>query len=234
MKHLILDIGGVLVYPRLGEWHLPYRAAEILGPERAKDLQTERFAAAWKRCLGWLREDRVVMDVETERQMRRGFVLDLDRWMGWHMTDDEISAMTDDFTDDPDRYGFFDDVGEWLEKWSTRYAISALSDAMPSAIALLKEGGIYPYFREVLISTHVGTTKPGERMYRTLLDRLGADPGECVFADDRRVNIDGALRLGLRAVQMDRPEFPAEDPWDGPVAHSFAELDQILREGAYA
>ena len=31
MNTLIFDAGGVLVYPRLGQWHLPYRAAEILG-----------------------------------------------------------------------------------------------------------------------------------------------------------------------------------------------------------
>ena len=229
METLILDIGGVLVYPWLGQWHIPYRAAEILGPERAQDLHTERFEAARQRCLDWLREDRVVMDVETERQLRRGFVLELDRRMGWRMTDDEIAAMTDDFTDDPDRYGFFDDVHEWLEKWSKRYTLAALSDAMPSAITLLHEGGLWPYFTEVVISTHVGATKPAPAMYQAVLRRLGADPAGCLFVDDRAVNLEGAMRAGMRAVQMDRAEFPADPLWDGPVVHGFEKLDTFLK-----
>lgn len=234
MKYLILDIGGVLVYPRLGEWHIPYRAAEILGPERAKDLKTARFEQARMKCMSWLREDRVVMDVETERQLRRGFVLELDRLMGWRMTDDEIDAMTDDFTGNPNRYGFFGDVREWLDRWSRSHVLGALSDAMPSAIALLEEGGIRQYFRQVVISTHVGATKPGERMYQSILEKLGADPADCLFVDDRAVNLEGAVRAGMRAVQMNRPEFPADPLWDGPVVRNFAELDRIIGEGTHA
>lgn len=234
MKNLILDIGGVLVYPRLGEWHIPYRAAKILGPERAKDLGTARFEQARRSCLYWLDESRIVMDVETERLLRRGFVLDLDRRMGWHMTDGEIAAMTDDFTDNPDRYGFFDDVKTWLARWSKTCVLAALSDAMPTAITLLEEGGIREYFREVVISTHVGATKPGQRMYQAVLERLDADPAQCLFVDDRAVNVAGAVKAGMRAIQISRPEFPAEVLWDGPVVHSFAELDRAMREEARA
>lgn len=230
MKHLIFDVGGVLVYPRLGEWHIPYRAAEILGPERASQMATPRFHEAHAACMEWLREDRPVRDMDTERILRRGFVLELDRAMGWHMTDDEIARMTDDFTDDIDRYGFFDDVKEWLARWSGDYSLAVLSDAMPSILLFLEQYGILRHFDAAVISTHVGATKPDGRMYRAVLEGLGADPADCLFVDDRRCNVEGAVRAGMRAVQMSRPEFPAETLWDGPVAHSFFDLNRLLEE----
>lgn len=233
MKYLIFDIGGVLVYPRLGEWHIPYRAAEILGPERAKTMDTPRFREAHAACMPWLREDRAVADLETERILRRGFVLELDRAMDWHMTDAEIAAMTDDFTDNIDRYGFFDDVRAWLERWSKRYTLAVLSDAMPSILLFLEQYGILPYFSAGVISTHVGATKPDARMYAAILDRLHADPADCLFIDDRICNVEGAIRAGMHAVQMSRPEFPAAELWSGPVAHSFAELDALLKGDAF-
>lgn len=232
MKTLIFDIGGVLVYPRLGEWHIPYRAAEILGPERAADMVKPEFRAAHTACMPWLREDRPVPDLDMERQLRRGFVLELDRAMGWHMTDEEIARMTDDFTDDIDRYDFFDDVREWLARWSKDYALAVLSDAMPSILMFLEQYGILRYFQATVISTHVAATKPDAKMYRAVLERLGADPADCLFVDDRLCNVEGAINAGMRAVQMSRPEFPADAFWNGPVAHSFAELNGLLAKGA--
>lgn len=232
MKYLIFDIGGVLVYPRLGAWHIPYRAAEILGPERAADMNTPKFRQAHAACMPWLREDRLVADLDTERQLRRGFVLELDRAMGWRMTDDEIARMTDDFTDDIHRYGFFDDVRTWLARWSERYTLAVLSDAMPSILGFLEQYDIRRYFDAAVISTHVAATKPDARMYRAALERLNADPAQCVFIDDRLCNVEGALNVGMRAVQMSRAEYPAETLWDGPVVHDFAELDRLLQRGA--
>lgn len=232
MKNLIFDIGGVLVYPRLGEWHIPFRAAEILGPARAAEMSTPRFRAAHRACMPWLREDRLIPDLDVERQLRRGFVLQLDRAMGWRMTDDEIARMTDDFTDDIDRYGFFDDVRAWLERWSKAYRLAVLSDAMPSILVFLEQYGIRQYFNVAVISAQVGVTKPDPGMYRAALAKLDADPADCLFVDDRLCNVEGAMAAGMRAVQMSRPEFPAEQLWNGPVVHDFAGLHRMLTEGA--
>lgn len=228
MKHIILDAGGVLVYPRLGEWHIPYRAAEILGPERAATMKTAAFRAAHAACMHWLDESRPVPDMDFERLLRRGFVLELDRAMGWHMTDAEIAAMTDDFTDDMDRYGFFDDLLPWFERWSGRYTLSLLSDAMPSILKFLDDYGLGKYFAQAVISTHVEATKPSARMYAEALRRLNADPADCLFVDDRRCNVEGAVDAGMVAAQMSRPEFPADALWDGPVVHNFSELNDLL------
>ena len=231
-KFLILDAGGVLVYPPLGEWHVPFRAAEILGLPRAGDIGTPRFKSAQAAAMQWLDEGRLVMTLEEERALRRRYIRDIDAAMGWRMTEREIDAMTDDFTDNPDRYAFFDDVEPFLNKWKARFRLGILSDAMPSLYPLMEGREILSLFDAVVISTHVGATKPDPAMYRAILDRLGAKAEDCVFVDDRIVNLLGARAVGMAAIQMSRPRFPAEALWDGPVAHGFREVDDLLSEGA--
>ena len=49
MKHLILDCGGVLVYPRLGDWQLPFGIVEVLG-RRAQDIHSSRYLLAQRQA----------------------------------------------------------------------------------------------------------------------------------------------------------------------------------------
>ena len=229
MKHLIFDAGGVLVYPRLGEWHIPYRSAEILGEARAADMRTERFRKAHAACMHWLAEDRLVNGIEEERRLRRGFVEELNARMGWRMSEDEIARMTDDFTDNPDRYGFFDDVKRCLTKWRSEYRLGILSDAMPSTLAFMEWQGLLPYFKAAVISTQVGAIKPDPRMYEAILKKLDADPADCLFVDDKAENLDGAVKAGMQAAQMTRSTALPATLWDGPSVKDFAAIDALLK-----
>jgi len=49
-------------------------------------------------------------------------------------------------------------------------------------------------------SAEVGVQKPDPQMYQTVLERLGVQANEAIFVDDFQRNIDGALRLGMRAI----------------------------------
>ena len=230
MKHLIFDCGGVLVYPRLGEWNLPFGAAKILGP-RAKDLLTAKYLIAYREAVKWLDETQIVPNVDAERRLRREFIMDMDVRMGWHMSFDEINRLTDDFTDNIDRYGFFSDLKPWLTQWKQRYSLGLLSDAMPSILVFLERYGIRDLFDAAVISTQVGAIKPDPRMYAAILDALRADPADCLFVDDRICNLEGAIAAGMKAVQMARSEFLPEKLWDGPVARNFEALNALLEKG---
>ena len=227
MKHLIFDCGGVLVYPRMGDWCLPLKTAEILG-ERAKDIHTSKYLLAHRESVGWLDEGRLVNDIEEERRLRREYIRAMDVRMDWHMTPEEIERLTDDFTDNPRRYGMFEDVDPWLKRWRGRYSLGVLSDAFPSILKFMKQFGIYDLFDAVVISTQVGATKPDRRMYQAILDALNARPEDCLFVDDRASNLVGAAELGIQGVQMARPAFLPAEIWDGPVAHSFEELNALI------
>lgn len=229
MKHLILDCGGVLVYPRLGDWMLPFGIAEILG-ERARDIHTAKYLLAQRQSEAWLDEARLVKDVEAERALRREYVRAMDVRMDWHMTGDEIERLADDFTDNIDRYGFFDDVKPWLARWKRRYSLGILSDAMPSILLFMERYGILGLFDAAVISTHVGAIKPDPRMYAAILEALSAAPAECLFVDDRPCNLEGAVAAGMQAVQMARSETLPAQLWDGPVVHNFEELNAYLEK----
>lgn len=104
-----------------------------------------------------------------------------------------------------------------------------LSDAMPSIKVFLKQYGILDDFDAAVISTEVGAIKPDPKMYAAILEALGAEPGDCLFADDKPENLEGAVAAGMKAVQMARAETLPRVLWDGPVARDFAELDAFVR-----
>ena len=53
---------------------------------------------------------------------------------------------------------------------------------------------------EVTLSFEVECVKPDERIYRHCLERLGVEPGETLFLDDRAENVDAARALGMDAI----------------------------------
>ena len=65
-------------------------------------------------------------------------------------------------------------------------------------------------------------------MYEAILQKLNAEPADCLFVDDRAANLEGAIAAGMKAVQMARPAFLPEVLWDGPVVDSFEALDRLI------
>lgn len=227
MKNLILDCGGVLVYPSQGAWSLPCRMREILG-DRAGDIGTPKYAEAHRAAAKWLDESRLMSDLEEERRVRLEYLTEMNERMGWNLTEAEVSLLADDFTHNINRYGFFDDIVPWLTRWKEKYTLGILSDAMPSILVFMDQYGILKFFDAVVISTQIGAIKPDPRMYEAILKKLDADPGDCLFVDDRPCNLDGAVRAGLHAVQMARPGFTPEYLWDGPIADGFEALNALM------
>ena len=227
MKHLIFDCGGVMVWPRLGEWNIPFGALEILGP-RARYIYTSKYLTAHRTAVHFLDEDQLVPNVEAERHLRRKYVLSMNDLMDWQLTTLDISRLTDDFTDNINRYGLFEDVAPWLMRWKSRYSLGMLSDAMPSLIKFMDQWGLLSLFDATVISTQIGAIKPDPKMYEAILQKLNAEPADCLFVDDRAANLEGAIAAGMKAVQMARPAFLPEVLWDGPVVDSFEALDRLI------
>lgn len=230
MKYLIFDLGGVIVYPRLGQWNIPYRASEILG-SRAETMHSNLYKSAYEKAVVYLDESQLVSDTREEYILREKFISSLNQDMGWELSKTEITALAEDFTFNIERYGFFEDVKPWLDRWSSKYSLGILSDALPSILLFIDQYGISNYFDSKVISCNVGATKPDSKIYEAVLRSLNASPEECVFVDDRLCNIEGAHRMGIHAVQMARTEFMPDKIWSGPVVHNFDELNTILESG---
>ena len=76
-------------------------------------------------------------------------------------------------------------------------------------------------FDSAYISCELGVAKPAGEFFRRILADLGAAPDEVFFVDDTEANVEGARRVGLRAMH-----WRHEDGLDGFVAAA-AELKRV-------
>ena len=207
IRNLILDAGGVMVYPFHGYWDIPMKYRELMG-DYAREVGSPAWIAALPMAREHLREDRFVSGMEEEFTLRLAFLRTMHDVLGWNMTGEQLRLLAEDFTCNEGRYAWFDDVDVYLEKWRRTYRIGILSDAMPSFLNVAK--------------------KPDARMYRAICDKMQLCPDECLFVDDKICNLEGALACGMQAVQMDRSgKIPL---WNGSVVHNFSELDRYMEE----
>jgi putative hydrolase of the HAD superfamily len=66
----------------------------------------------------------------------------------------------------------------------------------------INQFGLAQIFDLFVSSCYVGIRKPDERIYRLALDLIQKAPDECCFIDDRPENIEGAAKVGIRAILM--------------------------------
>lgn len=66
-------------------------------------------------------------------------------------------------------------------------------------------------FHLFVSSCFVGVRKPDQRIYQIALDLTQQNPDECLFLDDRPLNLDGARRVGMRALLVENPEQLKQD-----------------------
>jgi len=123
------------------------------------------------------------------------------------------------------RYAWYEDTLPWLKEWHGRMRVGILSDAMPSFPHVVRSHEAYNYIHALVISTEVGTAKPDTKMYLEICKKLDMAPEDCLFVDDRVCNLEGAMRVGMRAVQMCRDGL---QPWNGDAVHNLTELNQYL------
>ena len=67
------------------------------------------------------------------------------------------------------------------------------------------------YFQVFLSSCYLGVRKPDNGIYRLALHITQREPGECVFVDDRPLNLECAKELGMKTVQFQNPAQLQED-----------------------
>jgi epoxide hydrolase-like predicted phosphatase len=60
----------------------------------------------------------------------------------------------------------------------------------------------YPYFKslfnEIVISSSVGMVKPEPEIYLYTLEKVSSKPEESLFIDDSKINVDAAIKVGMK------------------------------------
>jgi putative hydrolase of the HAD superfamily len=75
-----------------------------------------------------------------------------------------------------------------------------LSNATPYLDTLLVQHELTDLFDVIVNSARVGLRKPEAAIYKLTMDRLGLEPAQCLFVDDKERNTRVAEGLGMTAV----------------------------------
>lgn len=93
-------------------------------------------------------------------------------------------------------------VVELIGALRPRFRVAYVTNAWSDVRVRLARLGIDTLADEIVVSSEVGSLKPGSRIYRVALERLGVQASEAVFVDDVAVNVDAARELGMRTVHF--------------------------------
>jgi epoxide hydrolase-like predicted phosphatase len=170
---------------------------------------------AWEQRLGLPRNGlaRLVFEGEAGRQASVGRASTEDVWT-WvlgqlKLPEESRGRLVSDFWKG-DRVD--EALVDYIRSLRSRVKTALITNAWPGTRQTLEERwGIADAFDLVVISSEVGTTKPGRRIYELALDRLGVRPDEALLVDDFAENITGAESVGMHGVLFRSPEQAMAD-----------------------
>lgn len=118
-------------------------------------------------------------------------------------------------------------VAKQLEK---NYNLAVLSnDVSEWSTYLRKKHGIDDIVKFSIISGDVKCRKPDIRIYQKAIDQANAEPGDCLFIDDRDKNLIPALTQGMKIIKFTRDNDKDVLNSVTKIA-SFLELEEIVQK----
>jgi len=98
------------------------------------------------------------------------------------------------------RYRFLPGMEELLAELAARWPLHVMSNYPRWYLDLERRFRLDRFFGGHHLSWEVGARKPDPAYYRAVLARIGIEPGELLFVDDRERNLAAARELGIRTV----------------------------------
>lgn len=123
----------------------------------------------------------------------------------------------------------YDDVLPVLAAWSSRLPLVAVTNGN----ADLRRIGLADYFVGVISAHEIGVAKPDPRVFYAACELAGVAPSDTLhIGDDRKLDFEGAVAAGLRAVWLLRPDLAARhnvEPHHPLPAASLHDIDADLK-----
>ncbi|GAA3508217.1 putative hydrolase of the HAD superfamily [Streptosporangium album] len=89
---------------------------------------------------------------------------------------------------------------DMLREFTGRHRLALLSNAPEPLATAIDDAPWAEPFDHRFYSCRLALAKPDAAIFEKVLHRLGADPGEVTFVDDRADNVHAAAALGINAV----------------------------------
>ena len=124
------------------------------------------------------------------------------------------------------RLGIALTVEDWRRGWNELFAgpLVEVADALPKAAARMpvccytntnaehqaswqaRYGHLLTPFRKIYVSSEIGRRKPDVASFVWVAADMGIAPGDILFLDDSRENIEGATAAGMRTLHVTGPD----------------------------
>lgn len=117
---------------------------------------------------------------------------------------------------------------EYLQKKG--YNMGIITNGFREAqIPKIKYAGLQPFFSNVFLSEDLGANKPNRLFFTKVLQKLHADPEECmVIGDDYEVDILGAYHIGIDQIYYNLHEEKHKTPSPTYEVSHLLEIKDIL------
>ncbi|MFH1404249.1 MAG: HAD family hydrolase [Candidatus Altiarchaeota archaeon] len=111
------------------------------------------------------------------------------------------------------RHVLYPDSLEVLDRLSADHPLGLITNGAPMIQwGKINATGIKDYFKHILVSCEIGYGKPDGRIFKAMLSRFGAEPGEaCMIGDSRHTDILGANQCRIESIWVNRDESRIED-----------------------
>lgn len=198
-KYIILDFGKVLAGPTTGEWFVTPKFIELVDMSL---IDREKLDKAFDKY-----DDIISRRMNTEEEEYNNFYelySSLLQEVYPKYTDDIAHSIAYNFTYKEDKYTFYPNIKEELEKLCKKYKLLLLTDNWPCVERILKENKLYKYFDKIYISSQYGSIKKEGIFFDYLINDYNIKKGEALFIDDSIENLDVAVEKGLDVLIMDR------------------------------
>lgn len=108
-------------------------------------------------------------------------------------------------------------------------SVALVSNCGDTTRALLGDLGVLALADVVILSCEVGSAKPSPEIYDSALEDLGVAAADAVMIDDQPGYCAGAEAVGIRAIQIVRPELDGRVPRAGfPLVESLLDVPPLL------
>jgi putative hydrolase of the HAD superfamily len=122
------------------------------------------------------------------------------------LSEDQISTLVDFEHEYLMHCGhYYPDVEPFLASVKAKGLISGvISNCSYGAATLIERLNVRKLVDDVFLSFEVGYRKPDPEIYRHALRALGVEPGQALYIDDQVKFCEGAVRIGMPALLMNR------------------------------
>ncbi len=194
IKNILFDLGGVII---------------TLNKQNALDRFTEIGFPNIEEYLGEFRQNGIFLEYEEGKISPENFHNEFRRLSGKeNISSEDIDSGWLAFLAGIPEYKF-----ELLKDLRKKYKVYLLSNTNPSIMGWALSKDFSPeglpmdaYFDKCYLSFQIGSAKPDKEIFDFIIEDSGMIPGETLFLDDGKANIEMANEIGFETYQVDQTE----------------------------